>query len=52
MWGCLHGRRALSKVYGTETGYNMHSPLSPNVQATLDLFYKEEIRNGNERLNL
>lgn len=45
MWGgCLHARRALAEIYGMEPMYNTHSFLSPNVQVTLDLLYREKIR--------
>ncbi|KAH9668108.1 Receptor-like protein 15 [Citrus sinensis] len=46
MWtGCWNARRALADVYGTVPMYNTHSPVSPQVCSTLDLYYREEIRN-------
>ena len=41
----LLGWRALAEVYGTVPMYNTHSPISPQVCSTLDLYYREEIRN-------
>ena len=47
MWeDCLKARIALSKVYEQPASYDTHSPLSPNVISTSDIFYKEQIRFG------
>lgn len=42
--GCLHAKRALAEIYGMKPMYNTHSLLSPNIQVTLDLFYRKEIQ--------
>lgn len=42
----LHARRALAEAYGMEPMYNTRNPLSPSAQATLDLYYGEEIQHG------
>lgn len=48
MWtGCFTTRKALAEEYGTVPMYITHSPVSPQVQGTPDLYYKEEIRNLN-----
>lgn len=47
MWnGYLHARRALGEVNNIEPLYNIHTPLTPSTVTTLNLFYKEEIRNA------
>ena len=46
MWtGCWTARKALAEVYGTIPMYITHSPISPQVCSTPDLYYREEIRN-------
>ena len=46
MWtGGWTVRKALTKVYGTIPMYITHSPVSPQVCSTADLYYREEIRN-------
>ena len=46
MWtGYWNARKALAEVYRTVPMYNTHSPISPQVYSTPDLYYRKEIRN-------
>ena len=39
-------RKAVAEVYATVPMYITHSPISPRVQTTLDLYYREGIRDS------
>lgn len=44
--GCLAARKMLAELYQDKPRYNMHDPLSPDVVFTLDLYYRENIKNA------
>lgn len=46
MWsGCLATRKILAEVYRTIPMYITHNLISPQIQSTPDLYFREEIKN-------